>query len=70
MCNTSEIDRVKIKTAAGAGLSTKEIVQKYGFTRHQIYYALKNSSKPKISGNGGKPAIPQDKAIEIAAWIR
>ncbi|TQS35465.1 hypothetical protein Golomagni_04114 [Golovinomyces magnicellulatus] len=69
MPNTSEIDRVKIKTAASAGLSTHEIVRKYGYTRNQIYYALRNSTKPKTSRNGGKPAIPQDKAIELVSWL-
>lgn len=67
--NTSEIDRVKIKTAAAAGISTNEIAQKYGFSHDQVYYALRNSSKPKISGNGAKPAISQDKAKELVSWI-
>ena len=70
MRNTSEIDRVKIKTAKDAGLSTQEIVRKYGFTPSQIYYALRNPTKAKTNGNGGRPAIPQDKAIELALWIR
>lgn len=67
--NTSEIDRVQIKTAADCGLSTIEIIQKFGFTRNQIYYALRNSSKPKTCGNGRKPAISEEKAKQLGSWI-
>ena len=54
MRNTSEIDRVKIKTAKDAGLCTPQIFRRYGFTPSQIYYALPNPTKPKTNGNGGK----------------
>ena len=60
--NTSEINRVKITTASATGLTTNEIVQKYGFSGGQVYYALRNSSNPKISGNEAESAISQNKA--------
>ena len=69
MRNTNEINRNTIKTAARAGLSPKEIAHRYGFTFNQVYYALRNSTKPRICENGAKPAIPQDKARELVTWI-
>ena len=69
MRNTTGIDRVKNKTSSVAGLSVNEFVRRYGFTRRQIYYALRNPTKPKTSGNVGKPAIPHDKASELVSWI-
>ena len=60
---------MKIKTAAAAGLATKEIAQRYGYTPQQIYYALRNSQSPKTDRCGGKPAIPQEKAEELISLI-
>lgn len=67
--DSTQDDRLKIKTALDLGLSMKEISAAFGFSSRQIYHVRKNGLESGKKRIGRRPAILDDIAQELVRWL-